>query len=108
MIDTKDILKISAYFSKIHHTSGRLRVKINSAIIKDVKNVSLSDITQLPNQIDGLKEIKINKIMATATIIYDSLIFPQKIWDDLIAGENLDEVVEVLNSLESKIKESKR
>lgn len=105
MITTEDILKISSYFSKIHHTPGRLRVKIDKAILDEVKNVSLDDITSLPSQVDGLKEIKVNKIMATATILYDALIFKPTLWDDLIAGENLDESVKVLNELQSQLKE---
>ncbi len=106
MIQTQDIVKISSYFSKVHHTPGRLRVKINKAILTEVQDLSLSDITDLPKQIDGLKEIKVNKIMATATIIYDTSLFAPHIWDNLIAGENLDEAIEILNELQSKIKEN--
>jgi len=107
MVNTEDIIKISSYFSKIHHTPGRLRVKINKAILDEVQNISLDDITSLPNQIDGLKEIKVNKIMATATILYNADKFAPSIWDDLIAGENLDETVKILNELQSKLKEAK-
>lgn len=105
MIQAQEIIKISSYFSKIHHTPGRLRVKIDKAILGEVQNISLSDITELPKQIDGLNDIKVNKIMATATIIYDKLIFPPHIWDNLIVGENLDEALEILNKLQSKLKE---
>lgn len=105
MIQTQDILKISSYFSKIHHTPGRLRVKIDKTILNEVQNISLEDITTLPQQIEGLKEIKVNKIMATATILYDKSIFKPELWENLISGENLDEAVELLNNLQSKLKE---
>lgn len=105
MIQTQDILKISSYFSKIHHTPGRLRVKIDKAILNEVQNISLEDITTLPQQVEGLKEIKVNKIMATATILYDKSIFKPELWENLISGENLDEAVELLNNLQSKLKE---
>jgi len=105
MISTQDILNISTYYTKIHHTPGRLRVKINKSIVDEVKNVSLDDITSLPKQVEGLNEIKVNKIMATATILYEKSIFAPSIWDNLIAGENLEEVVDILNKLQSKMKE---
>lgn len=106
MIQTQDILKISSYFSKIHHTPGRLRVKIDKTILNEVQNISLEDITTLPQQIEGLKEIKVNKIMATATILYDKSIFKPELWENLISGDNLDEAVELLNNLQSKLKEN--
>ncbi len=105
MLQTKDILKVSSYFSKIHHTPGRLRVKIDKAILDEVKDISLDDIHSLPNHIDGIKNIKVNKIMATATIIYDASIFKPSIWNDLIDGVNIDENTELINKLQSKIKE---
>jgi hypothetical protein len=107
MITTEDIIKISSYFSKIHHTQGRLRVKIDKSILDEVENISLDDVTSLPKQVDGLKEIKVNKIMATATILYDSSIFPASIWNDLIDAKNLDETTKILNKLQSQIKEEK-
>ncbi|WP_321779569.1 hypothetical protein [Sulfurimonas sp.] len=105
MIKTEDILKISSYFSKIHHTPGRLRVKIDKAILDEVKNISLDDIHSLPKHIDGLKNVKVNKIMATATILYDASIFSPTIWNDLIDGVNIEENTELINKLQSQIKE---
>ncbi|WP_294963542.1 hypothetical protein [Sulfurimonas sp.] len=107
MITTEDIIKISSYFTKIHHTPGRLRVKIDKSILNEVENVSLNDVTFLPKQIEGLKEVKVNKIMATATILYDTSIFSASIWNDLIDAKNLDENTKILNKLQSQIKEEK-
>ncbi len=107
MIETKDMLKMSSYFSKIHHTPGRLRVKIDKAILEEVKDISLGDITSLPDHFNGLNKIKVNKIMATATITYDASIFEPAIWNNLIDGTNLDENAKLLNKLQSKIKEIK-
>ena len=90
----------------MHHTPGRLRVKIDKAIVKDVKDISLSDIQNLPKQIQGLNEIKVNKVMATATILYDASIFPPYLWDDLIEANNVDNVLEMLNDLQNRIKEN--
>jgi hypothetical protein len=107
MVQADDIVKISAYFSKIHHTAGRLRVKIDKNITQEVKNISLEQITSLPNDIAGLQEIKINKIMATATILYDPSIFKPQLWDDLMSGKNLEKITQILNELQSQIKEVK-
>lgn len=105
MITVEQIIEITAYFDPIHHTPGRLRVKVDRSIKSKVENVSFSDIERLPQRIAGLKKVKINKIAATATILYDPVIFEPVIWNDLLSRQNLDEIVELLNFHASQLKE---
>ena len=102
-ITPQKIVEIASYFTVISHTKGRLRVRVNPKIKNEVSDVSLNDIETLPNKINGIKKIKINKIIASVTIEYENEIFPKDKWDDLIKGQNIDEVVEIIEKLKKEI-----
>lgn len=103
MITTEDIIKIASYFSIVAHSPGRLRVRVNPKITKESSSISISDIEELPKKIDGIKNIKINKIIASVTITYDPKVFKPSIWEDLVEKRNLDEITEIINNLEKEV-----
>lgn len=103
MITTEDIIKIAGYFTIIHHVDGRLRVRVNPKITNESTSISLKDIEDLPSKINGIKKIKINKIVASVTITYDATIFEPKVWEDLIEGNNLDEITHIINKLAKEV-----
>ncbi|MGP2657078.1 hypothetical protein ACOJTA_08545 [Malaciobacter sp. WC5094] len=103
MISTEDIIKIADYFSIIAHSPGRLRVRVNPKIKNEGGNITLADIENLPNKINGIKEIKIKKIIASVTITYNPAIFEPRLWEDLIAHRNLDEVTKLINTLAKEV-----
>ncbi|MDY0052062.1 MAG: hypothetical protein RBR65_05910 [Aliarcobacter sp.] len=103
MISTDEIINIARFFSIIAHTPGRLRVRVNPKITQSSGNISLSDIENLPNKIDGIINIKINKIIASVTITYNPQVFKPKIWEDLVKNENLDEISILINNLAKEV-----
>jgi len=103
VINTEDIINIASYFTIIHHVNGRLRVRVNPKITKESNSISLKDIEDLPSKIRGIKSIKINKIVASVTIVYDPLIFASSVWEDLIKGENIEEITELINKLAKEV-----
>ena len=103
MINTEDIINIAGYFTIIHHVKGRLRVRVNPKITKESNSISLQDIEDLPKKIIGIKSIKINKIVASVTISYDPSIFPSSVWEDLVKGENQEEITELINKLAKEV-----
>ena len=103
MISTDEIINIAKFFSIIAHTPGRLRARVDSKIKDSGGNISLSDIENLPNKIDGIINIKINKIIASVTITYDPKIFEPKIWEDLVNQRNLDEISILINNLAKEV-----
>ncbi len=104
MIDSKKLIELSSYFSLIHQTKGRIRVRVSPKIKElDTNDVSLKDIESLSQKINGIKNIKINKIVGSITIEYDSAVFPDHLWIDLIEQRNLDELVLILNKLYKEI-----
>ena len=103
MISTDEIINIAKFFSIIAHTPGRLRARVDSKIKDSGGNISLSDIENLPNKIDGIINIKINKIIASVTITYNPQVFKPKIWEDLVKNENLDEISILINNLAKEV-----
>lgn len=97
MINIQKLSKIASYFTIIHHIKGRVRVRVNPKIKEQGNSISIKDIEQLSQKIDGIKKIKINKVVASVTIEYDNAIFPDHLWNDLVAGENLDKIAGIIN-----------
>lgn len=103
MITAEKLVDLASYFTIIHHTRGRIRVRVSPKIKEQGENVSISDIEDLPQKIDGIKKIKINKLVGSITIEYNDGIFKKELWDDLIEGKNLDEIVQILNKLYKEV-----
>lgn len=103
MITTEDIIKIANYFSIIAHTPGRIRVRVNPKIKEEGGNITLADIESLPQKINGIKSIKIKKIIGSVTIMYEPSVFAPSLWEDLIKNENLDELTVLINNLAKEV-----
>ena len=98
-INAQTVAKISSYFKPISHIKGRLRVRVDPKITDEIDGLTMADIDSLSSKIDGIKKIKINKIVASVTIEYDNEIFPKKIWDDLLEQQNLEENTKLIEKL---------
>jgi len=103
LITTQDIVNIASFFTIIAHTPGRLRVRVNPEIKNIEGNLSLEDIENLPKKIDGITNIKINKIIASVTITYDPNVFSPTIWEDLVNNRNIDEISILINKLAKEV-----
>lgn len=104
MIDTKELIELSSYFSIIHHTKGRIRVRVSPKIKQmNTKNISIDDIQSLSQKIKGINQIKVNKLVGSITIEYDNTIFPDTLWVDLIEQKNLEHITSIINDLSKDI-----
>lgn len=103
MVTVDKIIEISSYLTLIHHTKGRIRVRVNPKIKEQSEDITLKDIEQIPQKIDGIKKVKINKIVGSITIEYDNTIFPDYLWKNLLNQENVEEIAEILNRLSKEV-----
>ena len=103
MLSSEYIIKIAKYFTLIHHTPGRIRLRVSPSILKEAKNISLKDIEDLNKKINGLKSIRINKLTASVIIEYDKEIFPPNIWEDLLEKRNIANITKIINNLAKEI-----
>ncbi len=103
MITAEKLVELVSYFTIIHHIKGRLRVRVSPKIKEQSGDVTIDDIETLPQKISGIKKIKINKIVGSITIEYDNNIFKKELWDDLVNGNNPDEIVQIINKLYKEV-----
>jgi hypothetical protein len=103
MVTVEKIIQISSYLKKIHHINGRIRVRVNPKIKEHSSDVTIEDIQTLPQKINGIKSIKINKIVGSITVVYDNGIFPFELWEDLLEQRNLDNISGILNQLAREV-----
>jgi hypothetical protein len=98
-INAQKLIELAAYFTIIHHIKGRIRLRASPKIEEQRECVTLKDIEALPSKIKGIKSIKINKIVGSVTIEYDAEIFPSYLWENLVHGNELDEIITIINTL---------
>jgi len=105
LIDTKQLIELSSYFSIIHHTKGRIRVRVSPKIKQmNTKSISIDEIKSLSQKIKGITSIKVNKIVGSITINYDNTIFSDSLWVDLIEQKNLEHITSIINKLSKEIR----
>ncbi len=102
-ITAEKLVELGRYFSIVHHIKGRLRLRVDPKIRSHGEAVCIEDIEALPQKIEGIKSLKINKIVGSITIEYDPVVFPDRLWTNLVQGENLDEIIAVLTQLSKEL-----
>ncbi|CZE48545.1 HMA2 domain-containing protein [Campylobacter geochelonis] len=96
-LQNSEILEFAKYFSPISHTKGRLRVRVSPKIKELKSNIDESKIHSSIKNIKGIKELKTNLLVGSITIFYDHEVFPMRLWNDFLNGQNTDELREYLN-----------
>lgn len=80
-IDLRQCLKIA------HHIPGRLRLRASlSAATKNLQ-ISPDAIVALLTSLDGVKDVRLNKLAGSATISYDQKKLPPDFWPALLADD---------------------
>jgi len=103
LITPEKLIEISSYLTLIHNTKGRIRVRVNPKIKEQSDNVTLADIEDIPNRINGIKKVKVNKIVGSITVEYDNTVFPDTLWLDLLKQQNLNKITDILNELSKEV-----
>ncbi len=99
MATKDDLVSLAKYLSIVHHTVGRIRLRVSPSIFSEVKKFDENDLKDLPLKIKGIKDIKLNKLIGSLTISYDADVFKPQIWDELLAGNISDEILENLSKM---------
>ncbi|QKF64645.1 HMA2 domain-containing protein [Campylobacter corcagiensis] len=107
MIVTKEFLvSVLSHFRIIHHTHGRLRLRVSSKIKDEFKdtdlNISLEKFDDMVNSLNGVKSVKFNKVIGSITIEYDKDEFSKSFWENIIINKDIDDFVSMIND---KVKE---
>lgn len=102
-VTAEKLVELGGYFSILHHIKGRIRLRVSPKIKEHKHHVGIEDIEALPARINGIKSIKINKMIGSLTVEYDHAIFPDHLWENLVKGEKLDEIITIIDQLAKEI-----
>lgn len=103
MLKVDNLLELGEYLTIIHHTKGRIRLRVNPKIKEKAQDLSVDMVNNLPTYIKGIEKVKVNKLVGSITINYDTNIFEPTLWEELLKGNISDTLRDNLNALlESK------
>ena len=103
-IKTQTLAQVASSFSMIAHTNVRLRLRVSPKIKELSSSVNLASLDDMIAQINGIKNVKFNKLIGSVTIEYDHEIFPKNLWEDLLKGQNLEEISAKVNEVAREVK----
>lgn len=104
-ITAEDLHKVAEYFTLVHHTPGRIRLRASLKLKKKVSESDL-DLDSLQNKIQNIpviKNIKFNRLIGSLTLEYDAKLFEPSLWDSWLKGERLEEISQKLNKILKEI-----
>ena len=91
-ITPQDLQVFRDYFSIIHHTKGRIRLRANTKLKEHVKN-SAVDFQAFLKFLEKTPLI----FSGSLTIQYDAHLLNPKVFEDLMRGEKLEEIAQIIN-----------
>lgn len=101
---TKDFLvSVLSHCSIIHHTHGRLRLRVSSKIkdelkkVENLKNINFDKLNEILKEIKGIKNFKFNKMIGSITIEYDKNEYSKDFWSEIIEDKKIDDFISKLN-----------
>lgn len=98
----EDIEKFAEFFHIIHHSPGRIRLRANEKLKNMLLNTSsqrLSSFFDEAKALPMIKNFKINKVIGSVTIEYDSAIFEPNLWELWLSGRNSSLIYEHIQNM---------
>lgn len=98
-IKPSDLLFLREYFSIVHHTKGRIRLRASLKLkaATQEKGINPKTLLEVLEKIPLIKSLKFNPLIGSLTIHYDSNLLSPKLWEDCIKGESLEQIAEIIN-----------
>lgn len=97
-----DIEKFAECFQLIHHSPGRIRLRASKVLKEMIEGADSAKVSQFFDSAKALpmvKNIKINKLIGSVTIEYDSEAFEPKLWEIWLSGKNAVFVYERIQNI---------
>lgn len=98
-IKPSDLLVLKDYFSIVHHTKGRIRLRASLKLkaATQEKGINPKALLEVLEKIPLIKSLKFNILIGSLTIHYDSNLLSPTLWEDCINGESLEQIAEIIN-----------
>lgn len=96
-IDTDFLAKIADCFSIVHHTPGRIRLRANTNLAT-IATKERTDLLSSIKAIPFIKDLKLNLLIGSVTVQYDTSIFEPTLWESWLKKERLTEILALIKT----------
>ena len=76
----ENLLRIAAHTQVVHHIPGRIRLRILPSALKLVRGM---DVDKTLGALPGIKGVRINAVVGSVVLEYDSSKLPYNLWEQL-------------------------
>lgn len=97
-----EVKRFASFFHLIHHSPGRIRLRVSKELknaLDEVGENKLLECFDVIKNLPMIKDIKINKIVASVTIEYDSKSFEPSLWELWLSQKESRAVYERLQEM---------
>ncbi len=79
-----------------HHIPGRIRLKFNHSIVTKLPKLNgiEKEIQKIANQIEAIKDIRLNLFAGSVVVQYDTDILSHDFWQEVVAEKDVEQLKE--------------
>ena len=80
----------------VHHIPGRIRLKFNHSIVTKLPKLNgiEKEIQKIANQIEAIKNIRLNLFAGSVVVQYDTDILPHDFWQQVVGEKDVEQLKE--------------
>ena len=84
-----------------HHIPGRIRLRFNHSILARLPKVNgiEKEIQKIVNQIEAIKNIRLNLFAGSVVVQYDTDILPPDFWQEVVAEKDIEQLKKMAKRL---------
>jgi hypothetical protein len=83
-----------------HHIPGRIRLRFNQSILGKLPKLNgiEKEIQKIVNQIEAIKNIRLNLFAGSVVVQYDTDILPPDFWQEVVAEKDVGRLREMAST----------
>ncbi len=85
--DVSALLGMRRHLSVAHHLPGRIRLRLGPALWGGASQIDRAAFQRLLDGLEGIREVRLNKAVASVVIEYDPAHVPPQSWETLLRGD---------------------
>lgn len=85
--DLAALLGLRRHLSIVHHLPGRIRLRLGPSLWGSASRIDRDLFQGLLDRLEGIRDIRVNKAVATVIIEYDPHRVPPGDWETLVQGD---------------------
>ncbi|MBC2693810.1 MAG: hypothetical protein HF982_00715 [Desulfobacteraceae bacterium] len=85
----------------VHHIPGRIRLRFNHSIVSKLPKVNgiEKEIQKLANEIEAIKNIRLNLFAGSVVVQYDTELLSLDFWQEVVGEKDVEQLKEKARTL---------